>query len=52
MGRLPGPWYTRWTDIVMKYKMSKAQSIEYLEQLHEKYGMAIFALDCPSCVVG
>lgn len=52
MGRLPGPWHTRWTNVVMKYKMFKGQLIEYTEKLHEEYGMSNLALNHPSCNVG
>lgn len=38
LSKLPGPWHTRWTDVVEKYYYVKGKKHAYVHELHEKYG--------------
>jgi len=38
ISRVPGPWITNWTDIIIKYKGLTGQRPVYVHSLHEKYG--------------
>lgn len=35
---LPGPWYTRFTNLVLKYHISIGRRMYYVHALHERYG--------------
>ncbi|KAE8161390.1 cytochrome P450 [Aspergillus tamarii] len=35
---LPGPWYTKFTDLPLRYKVVTGQRPRYVHALHEKYG--------------
>lgn len=35
---IPGPWYARFTSIVLKYKILTGQRLFYIHDLHKKYG--------------
>ncbi|KAH7137938.1 cytochrome protein [Dendryphion nanum] len=38
---VPGPWYTKWTTSVLRYKWMSGQRAEYVQALHEKYGPVV-----------
>lgn len=38
VSRVPGPWYTRWTDVGLRYTTFYGRRGQYVHQLHEKYG--------------
>ena len=40
ISRVPGPWITKWTDVVLKYKGLTGQKTTYVHSLHEKYGIS------------
>jgi hypothetical protein len=35
---VPGPWYTKYTDVVLTYKFFSGRRAEWVESLHKKYG--------------
>ncbi|KAL2751877.1 hypothetical protein ACRALDRAFT_2045118 [Sodiomyces alcalophilus JCM 7366] len=41
LSRPRDPWYTRWTDIVLRYNIFYGQRGQYVHQLHEKYGPVV-----------
>ncbi|KAI1852249.1 hypothetical protein JX266_002427 [Neoarthrinium moseri] len=38
LARLPGPWYSNWTDLVRIYYVLSGKGPSYVQSLHEKYG--------------
>ncbi|KAI4859602.1 putative cytochrome P450 [Hypoxylon rubiginosum] len=38
LAKLPGPWYTKWTETVLKYNVVKGRRPKWVQALHEKYG--------------
>jgi cytochrome P450 len=38
---LPGPWYSRWTNLELKKAVITGQRIHYIQALHEKYGAIV-----------
>ncbi|TWU73690.1 hypothetical protein ED733_004748 [Metarhizium rileyi] len=36
--KLPGPWYTKWTDLVANYQHIKGNKALYVHTLHQQYG--------------
>ncbi|KIW93880.1 uncharacterized protein Z519_05195 [Cladophialophora bantiana CBS 173.52] len=41
LSAVPGPWHTRFTGIVTKYKILTGQRIFYVHELHQKYGPVV-----------
>ncbi|KAI2783193.1 putative cytochrome P450 [Daldinia loculata] len=41
LARLPGPWYTLWTETMLKYKAITGQRPQWVHSLHEKYGAVV-----------
>jgi hypothetical protein len=41
MSKLPGPWYTRFTDFYLMYREFTAQRRAYIHDLHQKFGPVI-----------
>lgn len=41
LSAVPGPWYTRFTSAVTKYKILTGQRIFYVHELHQKYGPVV-----------
>ncbi|ROT37832.1 cytochrome P450 [Sodiomyces alkalinus F11] len=39
--RIPGPWYTMWTDVVLRYNMFYGRRGQYVHKLHAKYGPVV-----------
>ncbi|KAI0533870.1 cytochrome P450 [Xylaria digitata] len=39
--KVPGPWYTKWTNAVLKLRSIKGDGPIYVGQLHEKYGPVV-----------
>lgn len=35
---IPGPWYSLWTDLVLKYHVIKGRKALYVQELHQQYG--------------
>ncbi|KAJ1336100.1 azaphilone biosynthesis cytochrome P450 monooxygenase [Microdochium nivale] len=38
---IPGPWYSLWTDLVLKYYVIRGEKARYVHALHEKYGPVV-----------
>ncbi|KAK7927667.1 cytochrome P450 [Apiospora marii] len=38
LAKLPGPWYSNFTEIVGKYHLLKGRKPAYIDELHERYG--------------
>ncbi|XXG96360.1 hypothetical protein Hte_002642 [Hypoxylon texense] len=38
LAKVPGPWYTKWTETVLKYNVVKGRRPKWVQSLHEKYG--------------
>ncbi|TGJ80855.1 hypothetical protein E0Z10_g7924 [Xylaria hypoxylon] len=38
LSKVPGPWHTRWTELVSKYYWVIGQKASYIQGLHVKYG--------------
>jgi cytochrome P450 len=38
LATLPGPWYSRFTHLVLKYQIIRGRRIFYVHDLHRKYG--------------
>lgn len=36
--RLPGPWYTRFTHLILKFHVVSGNRIHYVHSLHQRYG--------------
>ncbi|KAK2591845.1 hypothetical protein QQS21_010454 [Conoideocrella luteorostrata] len=36
--KIPGPWYSKWTDVILKYQWFIGQRPYYVHSLHQKYG--------------
>ncbi|KAI0468215.1 cytochrome P450 [Xylaria cf. heliscus] len=41
LAKVPGPWYTNWTDVVLKTKILKGIGPIYVHQLHKQYGPVV-----------
>lgn len=41
LSSIPGPWYSRFTDVVLKYYIFTGRRIYYIHDLHQKYGSVI-----------
>ncbi|KAI1656562.1 putative cytochrome P450 [Daldinia decipiens] len=41
LARIPGPWYTLWTETILKYKVVTGQRPQWVHSLHEKYGTVV-----------
>ncbi|OAA55399.1 Cytochrome P450 [Cordyceps fumosorosea ARSEF 2679] len=39
--RIPGPWYTKWTSLVLKYYWIRGEKSIYVHSLHKKYGRIV-----------
>ena len=35
---VPGPWYTNWTDFVLKYHWLRGERAAWVDALHKRYG--------------
>lgn len=40
ISKVPGPWYSKWTDLVARYHYFTGQKVFYVHGLHKRYGMA------------
>ncbi|KAG7293498.1 hypothetical protein NEMBOFW57_003550 [Staphylotrichum longicolle] len=38
LATLPGPWYSRFTHLVLKYEITRGRRVFYVHELHRKYG--------------
>lgn len=38
LAKLPGPWYSRITSVVLKNEFLQGRRAKYVQRLHEKYG--------------
>ncbi|PYH75080.1 cytochrome P450 [Aspergillus vadensis CBS 113365] len=38
---LPGPWYTSWTGIVLRFQALKGYRSQWVDELHRKYGPVV-----------
>ncbi|KAI1498889.1 putative cytochrome P450 [Biscogniauxia marginata] len=41
LAKIPGPWYTRWTNLVLIYKGLIGRKPSYVQSLHLKYGPVV-----------
>ncbi|KAI8944033.1 cytochrome P450 [Xylaria longipes] len=41
LAKIPGPWYTNWTDVILKIKTLKGIGPLYIDQLHKQYGPVV-----------
>lgn len=41
LARLPGPWYSLFTDFYLMYKEFTGQRRTYVHELHKKYGSVV-----------
>ncbi|KAJ4300753.1 hypothetical protein N0V90_002841 [Kalmusia sp. IMI 367209] len=41
LAALPGPWYTKYTSIVLTYKFFTGRKTQWVEELHKKYGRIV-----------
>ncbi|KAI1758847.1 putative cytochrome P450 [Hypoxylon sp. FL1150] len=41
LAKVPGPWYTKWTDKIYKYNALKGRGPRWVQALHEKYGTIV-----------
>lgn len=38
LAKIPGPWYSRITSVVLKNEFLQGRRAKYVQRLHEKYG--------------
>ncbi len=38
LATVPGPWYSRFTHLVLKYQVMRARRVFYVHDLHRRYG--------------
>ncbi|CVK86923.1 related to benzoate 4-monooxygenase cytochrome P450 [Fusarium proliferatum] len=38
---LPGPWYTHFTHLVLKYQILAGNRVHYIHELHQRYGPVV-----------
>lgn len=38
ISRVPGPWFSKWTDLVLTYHWLKGTRCQYVHSLHRRYG--------------
>ncbi|KAI1756200.1 cytochrome P450 [Xylaria castorea] len=41
LAKVPGPWYTNWTDVIFKINVLKGNGPIYVDQLHKQYGPVV-----------
>ncbi|KAI1339775.1 cytochrome P450 [Xylariaceae sp. FL0016] len=41
LSEIPGPWYSRWTNLVLAYHNVRGKGPVYVQRLHEKYGPVV-----------
>lgn len=41
LAKIPGPWYSKYTDIVLKRLWLGGSKTQYVHELHKKYGELI-----------
>ncbi|KAJ3488820.1 hypothetical protein NLG97_g6126 [Lecanicillium saksenae] len=41
ISRIPGPWYSRWTGLVLKYHWMRGTRSHYVHSLHNSYGRIV-----------
>lgn len=41
LSKLPGPWYTRFSDVILMYKEFTAHRRVYIHELHKKFGPVV-----------
>ncbi|KAF1942105.1 cytochrome protein [Clathrospora elynae] len=41
LSAIPGPWYSKWTDMVLTYQWLRGKRTAYVQQLHEEYGKVV-----------
>ncbi|CAG9980940.1 unnamed protein product [Clonostachys byssicola] len=39
--KVPGPWYSKWTGIVLQYHWLRGQRTYYIHSLHQRYGPTV-----------
>lgn len=44
LAKIPGPWYSKYTDIVLKRRWLSGSKTHYVHALHKKYGAST---QCP-----
>lgn len=38
LAKIPGPWYSKWTGLVLQKHWLSANRAKYVHELHEEYG--------------
>ncbi|RYO67069.1 putative sterigmatocystin biosynthesis P450 monooxygenase [Alternaria arborescens] len=38
LAKLPGPWYSRYTNLILRYQVLSGRRIFYVDKLHQQYG--------------
>ncbi|KAI8934744.1 hypothetical protein NX059_008432 [Plenodomus lindquistii] len=41
LSKLPGPWYSRYTNIVLRFYTLSGRRIFYVDELHQRYGSVV-----------
>ncbi|KAL1795198.1 hypothetical protein ACET3X_007014 [Alternaria dauci] len=41
LAKLPGPWYSRYTNLVLRYHVLSGRRIFYVDKLHQRYGSVV-----------
>ncbi|KAI0908007.1 cytochrome P450 [Ustulina deusta] len=41
LAKIPGPWYTKWTNVVLAIRTLAGEGPIYVDHLHEKYGPVV-----------
>lgn len=41
LAKIPGPWYSKYTDVVLKRLWLGGSKTQYVHALHEKYGKSV-----------
>ncbi|KAI0469972.1 cytochrome P450 [Xylariaceae sp. FL0804] len=41
LSHIPGPWYTKWTNVVFTYHLFRGQGPVYVKRLHDRYGPVV-----------
>lgn len=52
IAKVPGPWYSLWTNAVFKYYRMTGQGAPYVHRLHEKYGTCFHLLHRRNSLLG
>lgn len=40
LAKVPGPWYSKFTELVLRWHWLQGKRAKYVHSLHQKYGMS------------